>query len=247
MNIIFLGTNGWYDTKTGNTICTLIDAKDYFIVLDAGNGFYKLDRYINKEKPIYLFLSHFHLDHIIGLHILDKFIFKQGISIYGQKGTKNILKKVINEPFTKSFKELSFNIDVHEIPEGIDRLPFLVKSKPLIHSSLCLGYRFEFKEKIIAYCPDTGFCQNAIKLAENADLLITECSYKSGQQSDSWPHLNPEDAARIAKKARVKKLVLTHFDANNYKDMNERIKAQRAAQKIFKNVVFASDDIKIKI
>ena len=90
MKIIFLGTNGWYDTKTGNTICTLIDAKDYFIVLDAGNGFHKLDRYFNKEKPIYLFLSHFHLDHIIGLHILDKFVFKQGISIYGQKGTKNI-------------------------------------------------------------------------------------------------------------------------------------------------------------
>jgi ribonuclease BN (tRNA processing enzyme) len=24
MKIVFLGTNGWYDTSTGNTICTLL-------------------------------------------------------------------------------------------------------------------------------------------------------------------------------------------------------------------------------
>ena len=35
MKITFLGTNGWYDTKTGNTICTLIETKDYFIILQS--------------------------------------------------------------------------------------------------------------------------------------------------------------------------------------------------------------------
>jgi len=75
MEIIFLGTNGWYDTKTGNTTCTLIETEDYFIILDAGNGLYKIDQYITStsKRPIYLFLSHFHLDHIVGLHIMSKF------------------------------------------------------------------------------------------------------------------------------------------------------------------------------
>ncbi len=73
MKITFLGTNGWYDTSTGNTICILVETDKYNIVLDAGNGLYKIDRYISSEKPVYLFLSHFHLDHIIGLHILGKF------------------------------------------------------------------------------------------------------------------------------------------------------------------------------
>jgi ribonuclease BN (tRNA processing enzyme) len=36
MKIIFLGTNGWYDTKTGNTVSTLIVTKEHNIVLDAG-------------------------------------------------------------------------------------------------------------------------------------------------------------------------------------------------------------------
>ena len=71
MKIIFLGTNGWYDTSLGNTICTLIKTQDFHIILDAGNGLYKIDRHIIDEKPVFLFLSHFHLDHIIGLHILN--------------------------------------------------------------------------------------------------------------------------------------------------------------------------------
>jgi len=43
MDIIFLGTNGWYDSPTGSTICTLINSQSYHILLDAGNGLYKAD------------------------------------------------------------------------------------------------------------------------------------------------------------------------------------------------------------
>ena len=247
MKIIFLGTNGWYDTKTGSTICTLIETNDYFIILDAGSGFYKIEKYIKGEKPIYLFLSHFHLEHIIGLHILNKFNFKQGIRIYGQKGTKDILNMIINKPFTVPLTELPFGVKIYELPEGIDKIPFLVKSKFLLHSSPCLGYRFKLEGEIISYCTDTGTCENLRKLAENADLLITECSLKSGQHNVKWPHLNPEEAAVIAKKAKVKKLVLTHFDANNYKTLKERKEAQQKAKTIFNNTFAAIDDMQIKI
>ena len=44
----------------------LIDTEECHIVLDAGNGLYKLDELVKDEKPIYLFLSHPHLDHISG-------------------------------------------------------------------------------------------------------------------------------------------------------------------------------------
>ena len=43
MDIIFLGTNGWYDSPTGSTICTLINSERYHILLDAGNGIHKAD------------------------------------------------------------------------------------------------------------------------------------------------------------------------------------------------------------
>jgi len=50
-SIHFLGTNGWYDTDTGNTICILIDTEEYGIILDAGNGIYKLDTLTSLNKP----------------------------------------------------------------------------------------------------------------------------------------------------------------------------------------------------
>lgn len=247
MKITFLGTNGWYDTNTGNTICTLIETNGHFIILDAGNGFYKIDKHIKKEKPIYLFLSHFHLDHIIGLHILNKFKFQQGIRIYGRKGTKRILKEIINDPFTVPFEKLPYPVEIYELPEKINTIPFLAKSKFLVHPSSCLGYRLELEGKIITYCPDTGVCENAIKLARNADLLIAECSLKSSQHYENWPHLNPEEAAEIAKEAKVKKLILTHFNANLYRTLKERKEAQKVARTIFKNTISAIDDMEIKI
>jgi ribonuclease BN (tRNA processing enzyme) len=249
MKITFLGTNGWYDTETGNTICTLIETNDYFIILDAGNGFYKIDRFIVKtsKKPIYLFLSHFHLDHIIGLHILNKFNFQQGLHIYGQEGTKDILDRIINTPYTVPFSKLPFKVDIHELPEGRHEVPFSVECRFLFHSAKCMGYRLELDDKIIAYCADTGICENAKELSRNSDLLITECSFKSGYNNDNWPHLNPEGAARIAKEAKAKKMALLHFDASIYLTLQQRTEAEEKARKIFYNTITALDDMEIEI
>lgn len=247
MKAIFLGTNGWYDTGTGNTVCTLIETDEYSIILDAGNGIFKLDQYIEGKKPVYLFISHFHLDHIIGLHILNKFNFRHGMSIYGQEGTKVILDKLINTPFTVPLSKLPFKVEVHELLEGVHNIPFSVECRFLLHSSKCIGYRFHVDGKIIAYCPDTGICENAIELAKNADLLIAECSFKSGQSNPEWPHLNPEDAAGIAKEAGSKKLILLHFDANIYRTFEERKEAEVQARKIFHNTFAALDNNQIQI
>ena len=74
----------------------------------------------------------------------------------------------------------------------------------------------EIDGKVIAFCTDTGVCDNAVTLARNADLLITECGLKPGDSSPDWPHLNPQDAIGIAKRAKAKRLALMHFGAEVY-------------------------------
>lgn len=245
MEVIFLGTNGWYDSDTGNTICTMISSEKYHIILDAGNGIYKADRYIQDDKPVYLFLSHFHLDHIEGLHILNKFRFSQSLRIYGQKGTAKTLDTIINRPFTVPLNELPFPVEVHELSEGPYKIPFPIECRFLLHASPCMGYRIELDGKIIAYCPDTGICENAIKLAEDADLLIAECSHKPGESNPQWPHLNPKDAAEIARRARAKSLALTHFDAGRYTAIEERLQAAETAN--FEEIVVTRDDMILQL
>jgi len=248
MKLTFLGTNGWYDTLTGNTICSFIETKKYYIILDAGHGLYKIDQYIKEpKKAIYLFLSHFHLDHITGLHILNKFNFKQTLNIYGQKGTGKILNNVVKSPYTVPFSELQFPVKINELAEGKHQTPFPLECRFLIHPSPCLGYRFMIEDKIITYCTDTGVSSNAVILAKDADLLITECSLKLGEANGNWPHLNPLDAIKIAEKAKSKKLALTHFDANNYLSMKERDQIKDELGTKFKELLIAQDNMEINI
>jgi ribonuclease BN (tRNA processing enzyme) len=246
VDVIFLGTNGWYDTETGNTISILVNSKNYHVILDAGNGIYKADKYIKDEKPVYLFLSHFHLDHIVGLHVLNKFHLPQGLHIYGQKGTRKVLDIIANEPFTLPLKNLPFKAEIHELSEGPYKIPFPLECRFLLHAASCMGFRFELDGKAIAYVPDTGICENAITLAAEVDLLIAECAFKPGERSEEWPHLNPQDAADIALRAKAKRLALAHFDAYRYQSIEERLEAAKSISN-FDNVIVALDDMKIEI
>jgi len=248
IKIIFLGTNGWYDTNTGNTISILIDTPSEYVVLDAGNGIYKLDQYIkDKNKPIYLFLSHFHLDHIAGLHILAKFKFKQGINICVQKGGKKLINQLIRQPFTLAIKDLKTKVKIIELSQKYLSIAFLEKVLFLHHVSPCIGFRFNFFGKIISYIPDTGLCKNAYELAANADLVIAECAFKAGQNNNSWPHLNPITAAKLARDSKAKKLALVHFDAEIYQNISDRKKSQTIANKIFKHSYAMIDNQIIKV
>jgi len=247
MKVTFLGTNGWYDTPTGNTICILVESGGYNIILDAGNGLYKVDRYIKENTATYIFLSHFHLDHIAGLHILGKFNFTEGLHICGQTGTKETLGGFINFPFTMPLNRLGYKTEIHELPVDANKLPFRVEFLPMLHSSPTLGYRFELDGKVLSYCPDTGYCENAVNLSRGADLVIAECAFKSGQYSEDWPHLNPESAAGIALEAASKRLALVHFDASLYKTIEDRKIAESAAKKIFSNTFCALDDMQIEV
>jgi len=216
-------------------------------VLDAGNGIHKLDRYIDGKKPVYLFLSHFHLDHIIGLHALLKFDFKKGLVICGMKGARKTLDTILSRPFTLPLKFLKYKAEVLELPAQIKKIPFKCSCLPLVHADPVLGYRFELDGRTIAFCTDTGYCKNAVKLARGADLLISECSYRPGESNPGWPHMNPETAAALAKEAGASRLVLAHFDPTKYSSLKDRALAQKVARKTFKSAVAARDGLRLKL
>jgi len=247
MKLTFLGTNGWYDTGTGNTVCALLQTRDYDIVLDAGNGLYKLSDYCDGTKPVFILLSHFHIDHIAGLHTLVKFRFKKGLTICGPKGARGVLNKFINSPFTVPLKKLPYSVKLLELPAQAARLPFKITTLPLVHADPVLGMRLELEGKTVTYCTDTGYCPNALKLADKADLLITECAHLPGEHNPLWPHFNPETAGRLAAEAHAKRLVLTHFSAERYHKPALRSMALRLARKVFKPAIAAKDGLKIAI
>ncbi len=99
--------------------------------------------------------------------------------------------------------------------------------------------------KIVAYVTDTLLCDNCYKVAENADLLISESTYSSKltDKSEEYGHMTAKQAGQLANKANAKQLVLIHFSAR-YKNTQE---LEEDARNVFDNVVCAQDFMKIEL
>ncbi|MDD1662536.1 MAG: MBL fold metallo-hydrolase, partial [Methanomicrobiales archaeon] len=182
-----------------------------------------------------------------GLHILGRFTFPGGLSIWGQPGTEETLTTLLAPPFTVPFRDLPYPVRIHDLTEGSHSLPFPVTCRYLPHASPCFGYRFELEGKTIAYCTDTGPSPAVIDLARDADLLIAESALRPGQESKGWPHLNPEMAIAIAKSAGARRLALTHFDAWAYRTLEERIRIGEEFQESFPGLTIATDGLVLEL
>jgi len=94
--------------------------------------------------------------------------------------------------------------------------------------------------KKITFILDTAINQNAIDLAKNSDLLISESSFTQDEKemAEERNHLTAKDAATIAKKAKVKELILTHISQRHEYNTTPVLEE---AKKVFKNVKIAKD------
>jgi ribonuclease Z len=96
----------------------------------------------------------------------------------------------------------------------------------------------------VVYCTDTVYCDNAVELARNADVLIHEATFahKDAQLAFDRLHSTSTMAAQVALGAGVKQLIMTHFspryapgNAIMLDDLLEE------AQAIFPNTTLAYD------
>ena len=250
MKIFFLGTNGWFATRTGNTVCAAIKAKDRLIVLDAGDGFQHIPSLLSRLhlSQADVFLSHLHIDHASGLHTLPRMPLGMRVRIFVHKSYLPALRCLLAHPYTASPSEQFAKVTLHPFSTGENRLPYIVRALPLDHADPCFGFRFSIGGTEIAYCTDTGPCKNISLLARGADALITECSLLPGSALLKWwPHLSPEMAAHEAAASGAARLILTHFDANKYPSLALRKAAQIAARKIFLRTIAAKDGMEIEV
>ena len=95
------------------------------------------------------------------------------------------------------------------------------------------------KGKKISFILDTALTPNIIKLVKDSDLLICESTLSDDlkERAKEYRHLTTKQAAKIAKDAKVKELILTHF-SQRYKEVENLLKE---AKTVFKNTKCAND------
>lgn len=111
-----------------------------------------------------------------------------------------------------------------------------VKAKDVTYPSL---------GKKISFIFDTDYSAGLAKFAKGSDLLICEGTFsnKIKEAARERGHLTVKEAAKIAKSAKVEKLVITHF-SQRYKDTKDLAKE---AQSVFKNTILAKDLMIVKV
>ncbi|AXV38179.1 MAG: ribonuclease Z [Methanobacterium sp. BRmetb2] len=91
----------------------------------------------------------------------------------------------------------------------------------------------------IVYSGDTRPCREMVEFADKADVLIHESTFESkhNDKAQENGHSTVIQAAEIAKKAKVNKLILTHI-STRYKKVDL---LEKEATNIFKNSMIAED------
>ncbi|HJM41980.1 MAG: MBL fold metallo-hydrolase [Nitrospinota bacterium] len=160
------------------------------------------------------------------------------LKIYGPRGTAEIVTALIERVYPKDIRFRAEGepavggwkpVDVTEVRAGTvhDGGHWKVYAEHVEHGQglgipdfdwVTLGYRLEADGKAVAISGDAVPCEGLDRLARGADVLVQCCYLAAAEVTDAHTerltrHLFPSSTqvGKIAKRAGVKKLVLTHF------------------------------------
>ena len=218
MKAVLLGSGGWIPTATRETCCLYLRKGSDVLFLDAGTGLrhaVEQEDLLEGAGSVHIVLSHFHLDHVVGLGYLPALhlpehvvIWGPGQSLYGDS-TRAILRRLLEPPFFTAGID-SLVTEVSELVEGANECsPFAVRTRrQSLHSEPTLAFRVD---DVVAYCSDTAFDEGNAVLAEGCSVLFHEAW---GAESNPHPdiHTSARQAGVIARLAGVERLVLIHVN-----------------------------------
>ena len=181
----------------GNTPCLelQIEGIDRSIIIDAGSGIRELGNSMmrhglpNGPTPTEIFLTHTHWDHIMGFPFFNP-IYEPDfrLQVYGPISFENdTLEEVVGGQLSYRYfpvrqAELSAQIEYIQLKEGRLELGdgITVITKFLNHTILCLGYRFEYKDKVFCTAYDTEPFRNLFSTSPT-DSVYDDAMAKEGE------------------------------------------------------------------
>ena len=136
-------------------------------------------------------------------------------------------------------KAKKFNLEGKQLREIKEKGRIKVKNKTIRIEQIA---KKRLGRKIV-YSGDTEPCKELFDMAKEADILIHDGTFVEIEESLERPHSSAVEIAKLSKKYKIKKLILTHL-SRRYKTTQEVFDA---VKHIFKDVVIAEDLMKITL
>lgn len=218
MKVILLGSGGWIPTGARETCSVYLRKGSDVLFLDAGTGLrhaVEHSELLAGARSVHIVLSHFHLDHVVGLGYLPALDLAEPPVLSGpgeflyEESTKAILARLLEPPFFTAGID-SLMTDVTELVEGTNKCgAFTVRARRQTrHSEPTLALRVDDQ---VAYCTDTASDEENAVFAEGCSVLFHEAWSAEGNPNADI-HTSAREAGRIARRAGVDRLVLIHVN-----------------------------------
>lgn len=228
----------------------LVTTNNSKILLDCGNGITRNLNYPDDIQDLIIIISHLHRDHYSDLFSLayDSYVYhnlgilKNRIKVYIPIQTSEETKYDYNL-LTNLGEENYLEIITYQQQETITQGNTKISFSPNPHSIPSYSIKIQEGTQSLVYSGDTGYIGNTLeKFAIGANLLICESTFLKGQTRKKDYHLYAHEAAQIAKKSDVDKLLLTHF----WPDIDKDLYLQEALP-IFENTQVAEENLILKL
>jgi ribonuclease BN (tRNA processing enzyme) len=228
-------------TYGGETTSLLIVGEaDDCILIDAGTGVRLLGKALLKaggHPEAWLFMTHYHLDHLAGLPMLPV-LHHPGWTVTfaapARPGApiRDTMARMLADPFWPlQVEDLKADIRYHELPGPVSAAPYRcggieVRWCPLHHAGGCSAYRFDEPATggslVIATDMEWGLStpeerarlEALITTPHPADLLIMDGQYDDATIAAhrGWGHSTWQECAALAERLGVPRLLVTHHD-----------------------------------
>lgn len=211
MDVKVIGYWGAYPNKGEATSCYLLQQDNFNVLIDLGSGaLSRLQHYHSLENIDAVVLSHFHND-----HIADLGVFQYACLVQQQLG--KLTSKVpiyASKDDGQAFQQLNHQATLgkkYDDKKEYQIGPFTFHFLKTKHPKPCYAMRISDGRSTIVYTADTSYFDGLVDFTRGADLLIAESSFYKGMDGTKAGHMTSEECGKLAERAKVKQLLLTHL------------------------------------
>jgi phosphoribosyl 1,2-cyclic phosphodiesterase len=235
MSVTFWGVRGSapvsgheYMVFGGSTMCLEVEAGESRVILDAGSGIRQLGLKLRKQSvpSIDIVLTHFHLDHVMGLTTFAP-LFQNGTSvtvhapILQDEHPEAILHRLMGEPFfSVPMKDAgaSFTIRGFHPGDDISLAGYHIRTARLSHPGGACAYRIDANGRSVAVITDheQGSARpepSLVALCRGVDMILYDAHWDENLDYEAhrgWGHSTWQAGLRLMQAAGARRLGCLH-------------------------------------
>ncbi len=216
------------------TSCVSLETKDNIFIFDAGTGIIELGRRIVAEKryykDIWIMITHFHLDHILGLSAFEPLYDPHfSIHIVGASDPERSLREIAQSSLYSSYSmhdsQPKAAVDINEIQEDEYEIcpGIFLEAVYSNHPTSTVMYKISLMGRVIVYAPDSeiweeatafqDFNEKTASFVKDTDILIHDAAIKDSdyEKYSNKGHSSVSNIVNfVIDKTSIKELILFH-------------------------------------